>query len=110
MRSSPTTTPESITGWTRACLFSPRRCPADGLPSLNDLGTCGPNASVEKLRMFDLTRALARFRAFPHAVRVALEGAKPFAGVAPILKLLDAHMVAGLAAGTAGEARPRDVD
>src|SRR5450759_1413580 len=59
MRSSPTTTPVSITGWTRACLFSPRRCPADVLPSLNDLGTCGPNASVEELRMIDLTRALA---------------------------------------------------
>src|SRR6202030_1644242 len=57
MRNSPTTTPVSITGWTRACLFSPRRCPADGLPSLNDLGPCGPNASVEKLRMFDLARA-----------------------------------------------------
>jgi hypothetical protein len=25
----PTTIPVSITGWTRACLFSPRRCPAD---------------------------------------------------------------------------------
>jgi hypothetical protein len=49
----------SITGWTRACLFSPRRCPADGLPSLNDLGTCGPNASVEKLRMFDLSPSRA---------------------------------------------------
>src|SRR5712671_1846305 len=28
-RSSPTTIPGSITGWTRACLFSPRHFPAD---------------------------------------------------------------------------------
>src|ERR1700722_16723957 len=110
MRSSPTTTPVSITGWTRACLFSPRRCPADGLPSLNDLGTCGPNASVEKLRMFDLTRALARFRAFPDDVRIALEGDKPVACVGPILKLLDGEVIAGLAAGTAAEECPRDID
>src|SRR6267154_1077983 len=110
MRSSPTTTPVSITGWTRACLFSLRRCPADVLPSPNDLSTCGPNASIEELRMIDLTRALARFRAFPDDIRIALEGDKPFAGVGPILKLLDGHMVAGLAAGTAGEERPRDVD
>jgi hypothetical protein len=32
MRSSPTTKPVSITGWTRACLFSPRRYPADVWP------------------------------------------------------------------------------
>ena len=60
--------------------------------------------------MIDLTRAPARFRAFPDDIRIALEGDKPFAGVGPILKLLDGHMVAGLAAGTAGEERPRDVD
>src|SRR5215469_13872944 len=80
MTSFPTTTPVSITEWTRACLFSPRRCPADVSPSLNDLGTCGPNASVEELRMIDLTRALARFRAFPDDISLALEGDKPFAG------------------------------
>src|SRR5260370_1430804 len=28
-RSSPTTIAVSITGWTKACRFSPRRCPAD---------------------------------------------------------------------------------
>src|SRR5271155_2555955 len=28
-RSSPTTIPASITGWTRACRFLRRRCPAD---------------------------------------------------------------------------------
>jgi hypothetical protein len=57
--------------------------------------------------MIDLTRALARFRAFPDDVRIALEGDKSFAGIGPILKLLDGHMVAGLAAGTAGEECPR---
>ena len=57
--------------------------------------------------MFDLTRALARFRAFPDDVRIALEGDKPFAGVGPILKLLDGHVVAELTAGTAGEERAR---
>jgi S-formylglutathione hydrolase FrmB len=29
MRNSPRTTAVSITGWTRACRFSPRRCPAE---------------------------------------------------------------------------------
>src|SRR5580704_4173740 len=65
---------------------------------------------LKELRMIDLTRALARFRAFPDDIRVALEGDKTFAGVGPILKLLDGHVVAGLAAGTAGEERPRDID
>ena len=40
----------------------------------------------------------------------SLWGDKPFAGVGPILKLLYGHVVAELAAGTAGEERPRDVD
>jgi hypothetical protein len=34
-------------------------------------------------------------------------GDKPFAGVGPILKLLDGHVVAELTAGTAGEERAR---
>src|SRR5271163_2321306 len=78
MRSSAITTPVSITGWTRACLFSSRRCPADILVSPNDLVTCRLNASVEELRMIDLTRAPARFRAFPGDIRIALERGKPF--------------------------------
>jgi len=45
--------------------------------------------------MIDLTRALARFRAFPDDISLALERDKPFAGVSPILELLDGHMVAG---------------
>ncbi len=48
-RSSPTTTPVSITGWTRACRFSPRHCPAD-LSS-------GPGPRWRKLR-----RTMARCR------------------------------------------------
>jgi hypothetical protein len=59
------------------------------------LVTCRPNASLEELRRIDLTRALARFRPLPDDVRIALEGDKPFAGVGPILKLLDGHVVAG---------------
>src|SRR5882757_2863516 len=55
-------------------------------------------------------RALPRFRALPDDTGIALEGDKRFARVRPILKLLDGHVVAGLAAGTAGEERPRDID
>src|SRR5580698_6683780 len=99
MRSSPTTTPGSITGWTRACLFSLGRCPADVLPLLNDLGRWEFNATVEELRMIDLARAPARFRAFPDDIWVAPKGYKPVAGVGPILKLFDGHVIAVLAAG-----------
>jgi hypothetical protein len=76
------------------------------LPSPNDLVTCRPNVSLEELRRIDLTRALVRFRTFPDDIRIALDGDKPFAGVGPILKLLDGHVVTGLAAGTADEERP----
>ena len=60
--------------------------------------------------MIDVARALARFRTFPDDTGIALEGDKPVARVGPILKLFDGDVVAGLAAGTAGEERPRDVD
>src|SRR5207245_6140334 len=56
----------------------------------------------------DVSRALPRFRALPDDTGIA--GDKRFARVGPILKLLDGHVVAGLAAGTAGEERPRDID
>jgi len=58
----------------------------------------------------DVARTLPRFRAFPDDIGIALERDKPFAHVGPILKLFDGYMVAGLAAGTAGEERPRDID
>src|SRR5258707_4044497 len=80
------------------------------MPSPDDMGTRGRDARVEELNVIDVARALARFRAFPEDIGIALEGDKPFACVGPILKLLDGHVVAGLAAGTAGEERPRDVD
>jgi hypothetical protein len=38
--------------------------------------------SLEELRRIDLARALARFRTFPDDIRIALDGDKPFAGVA----------------------------
>src|SRR5262245_22463001 len=65
---------------------------------------------VEELQTVGAARAPARFRAFPDDAGIALEGGKPFASVGPILKLLDSHVVARLAAGTAGEERPRNVD
>src|SRR5215469_9072789 len=57
--------------------------------------------------MIDLTRALARFRAFPDDIRLALEGDKPFEGDAGAPRWPHGS---GLATGTAGEERPRDVD
>jgi len=51
-----------------------------------------------------------RFRAFPDDTGISLKGDKPVACVRPILKLLDGHVIPGLAAGTAGEECPRDID
>jgi hypothetical protein len=48
--------------------------------------------------VIDVARALPRFRALPEDTGIALEGNKRFARVGPILKLLDAYVVAGLAA------------
>ena len=64
---------------------------------------------ADKIRM-SAPRAPARFRAFPDNTGIALKGDKPVACVGPILKLLDGHVIAGLAAGTAGEECPRDID
>src|SRR5260370_11327178 len=80
------------------------------MPSLNDTGPHGRDAPVEDLKVIDVARALPRFRALPDDTGIALEGDKRFARVGPILKLLDSHVVAGVAAGTAGEERPRDID
>ena len=55
-------------------------------------------------------RAPARFRAFPDDTGMALQGDKPVACVGPVLKLLDRDVIAGLAAGAAGEECPRDID
>ena len=43
-------------------------------PSPADTGTRGRNASVEELKVANVARAPARFRAFPHDTRIALEG------------------------------------
>src|SRR5258708_33264034 len=77
---------------------------------IRDTGPHGRDAPVEELKVIDVAGALPRFRAFPDDTGIALEGDKRFARVGPILKLLDGHVVAGLAAGTAGEERPRDID
>jgi|SRR5271166_1718264 len=80
------------------------------MPSPKDTGTRGRDAPVEELKAIGVARALPRFRALPDDTGIALEGDKGFARVSPILKLLDGHVVAGLAAGTTGEERPRDID
>jgi hypothetical protein len=56
-------------------------------------------APVEELKVINVARAPARFRAFPDDTGTALQRDKPVAGVGPILKLLDGHVIAGLAAG-----------
>src|SRR6516164_11286537 len=80
------------------------------MPSPKDTRTRGRDAPVEELRVINVARAPARFRAFPDDTGIALEGNEPFTGVRPILKLLDRHVIAGLAAGAAGEERARDID
>jgi hypothetical protein len=64
----------------------------------------------EELYDLGLARAPPRFRTFPNDARIALEGYQLAAGVAPILKLLDGHVIAGLAPGTTGEECSRDID
>src|SRR5713101_3417229 len=59
---------------------------------------------------YQVARAPARFRAFPDETGIALKGDKPVACVGPILKLLDGHVIARLADGTAAEECPRDID
>src|SRR5260370_19447725 len=80
------------------------------MPSPDDTGTRGRDGPVEELKVINVAGAPARFRAFPDDTGIALEGDKPVACVGPILKLLDGHVIAGLAAGTAGEECPRDID
>ena len=74
------------------------------------LGSCGSDASDEKLRLINVARAAARFRAFPDDIGIALEGNQLFACIRPILKLLDGHVIAGLAAGAPREKGARDID
>src|SRR5215471_9228029 len=80
------------------------------MPSPEDMGLRGRGASVEELKVINVARAPARFRAFPDDTGITLEGNQPFASIGPILKLGDSHVIAGLAAGTTGEERPRDID
>ena len=80
------------------------------MPSLDDKGTRGRDAPVEELKVINVAQAPARFRAFPDDTWIALKGEKPFACVGPILKLLDGYVISRLAAGAAGEERPRDID
>jgi hypothetical protein len=80
------------------------------MPSPDDMGTRGRDAPVEELNAVNIARAPARFRAFPDDTGIALKRDKPVACVGPILQLLDGQVIAGLAAGTAGEQCPRDID
>src|SRR6516162_8986380 len=79
------------------------------MPSPKDPGTRGRDAPVEELKVINVARVPARFRAFPDDTGIALKGDKPIACVGPILKLLDDHVIAGLAAGAAGEECPWDI-
>src|SRR5215471_16318827 len=80
------------------------------MPSPDDTGTHGSDAPVEEFEVINVARTPTRFRAFPDDTGIALKGDKPVACVGPILKLLDGHVIAGLAAGTAREECPRDID
>ena len=74
------------------------------------MGARGRDAPVEDVKGINVARAPARFRAFPDDTGIALKGGKPVACVGPILKFLDGHVIARLAADTAGEERPWDID
>jgi hypothetical protein len=80
------------------------------MPSPDDTGTRRRDAPVEKLEVVNVARTPARFRAFPDDTGIALKRDKPVAYVGPILKLLDGHVIAGLAASTANEECARDID
>ena len=80
------------------------------LPSPDDTGARGRDAPVEDVKGINVARAPARFRAFPDDTGIALKGGKPVACVGPIRKLLDGRVIARLAADTAGEERPWDID
>jgi hypothetical protein len=80
------------------------------MPSPDNLGARGRAAPVEEPKVINVARVPARFRAFPDDTGIALKRHKPFACIGPILKLLDGHLIAGLALGTAGEECPRDID
>ena len=69
-----------------------------------------PDVPLEARKVLKLAHAPPRFRAFPDDTWITLKRGKPIAGVDPILKLFDGYMIAGLAAGTAGEERPRDIN
>ena len=101
----------SVTTFTTGCWNIGRRGGAEGMamPSPDDMRTPGRDA-FEDLNFIKVTPAPARFRAFPDDTGVALEGDKPVACVGPILKLLDGEVIAGLAAGTAAEECPRNID
>src|SRR5205823_14833474 len=68
------------------------------------------DAPAEELTVVEVARAPARFRAAPHDTGIPLRADKPVAFICPILRLLDGHMISGLAAGAAGEESPRDID
>ena len=54
-------------------------------PSPTDTATRGRDAPAEELKVINVARAPARFRAFPDDTGIALEGDKPVARVGPIL-------------------------
>jgi len=74
------------------------------------VGTRARDAPVEEPKVINVARAPTRFRTFPDDTGIAFKGDKPVACVGPILKLLDGHVIARLAADTAGEESPRDID
>jgi hypothetical protein len=74
------------------------------------MGKPGRDGSVEEFNVINVARAQARFRAFPDDTGIALKRDKTVAFIGPILKLLDGHVIAGLAASTTREECPRDID
>ena len=67
-------------------------------------------ATVEELKVINVARTPARFRAVPDDTGITLEGDKPVACIRPILKLLEGHVITRLAADTADEECPRNID
>src|SRR6516165_4113767 len=74
------------------------------------MGARGRGARVEQLNVTEVAPAPARLRTFPDDTWVALEGDKSLTRVGPILQLLDGHVIARLAAGSARKECARDID
>ena len=78
-----------LRGTTRTHLPAQIRVLGTQMPSRNVNGTRGREAPVEELKVINVARAPAQFRALPDDTGITLNGDKPVARVRPILEPRD---------------------